>query len=85
MSFSKCSISVTEKVTHFRLYPHIGKRSNYVTDKQNFENEAFEVGFVLLKIKIIEKFELNKNLIINSIQDLQNLSASKRRLNFENR
>ena len=47
-----------------------------ISNKQNFENEAFKVDFVLLKIKIIEKFKLkinDKKLIINSLQDLQNL------------
>ena len=29
-----------------------------ISHKQNFENEAFTVGFVLQKIKIIEKFKL---------------------------
>ena len=31
------------------------KSQTMISNKQNFENEAFKVGFVLLKIKIIEK------------------------------
>ena len=33
-----------------------------ISNKQNFENEAFEVGFVLLKIKIVENFKLKTKL-----------------------
>ena len=51
MSLLKSSILATEKVTHFKIYHHKDKRSNYYHQYKNIENEAFEVGFVLLKIK----------------------------------
>ena len=38
-----------------------------MSNNQNFENEAFKVGFVLLKIKIIEKFKLKINFIETKI------------------
>ena len=33
-----------------------------ISNKQNVENEAFKVGFALLKIKLIEKFKLKIEL-----------------------
>ena len=33
-----------------------------ISNKQNVENEAFKVGFTLLKIKLIEKFKLKIKL-----------------------
>ena len=58
MSFSKCS-NLEAKILH---------TSNFVTkeikgrimisNKQNVENEAFKVGFTLLKIKLIQKLKL---------------------------
>ena len=38
-----------------------------ISNKQNVENEAFKVSFVLLNIKIIEKFKLNIKLIETKI------------------
>ena len=39
------------------------KVQTMVFNKQNFEYEAFKAGFVLLKIKITEKFKLKTKLI----------------------
>ena len=47
-----------------------------ISKTQNVETEAFKVGFTLLKIKLIEKFNLKikptktKILTTNSIQDI---------------
>ena len=34
-----------------------------ISNKQNFKIEAIKVGFVLVKIKMIEKFKLKINLL----------------------
>ena len=38
-----------------------------ISNKQNFENEAFNVGFTLLEIKMIEKFQLKIKLTATKI------------------
>ena len=58
--------------------------------RQNFENKAFYMGFMHLKIKIKEKFKLKTKLAKTKIQKsvlyklCRIFSASRRRLNFEN-
>ena len=46
----------------FRLSYQEVKGRTVISSKQNVENEAFEVGFTLLKIKLIEKFKLKIKL-----------------------
>ena len=62
MSFLKCSILATETAIHFRLYPHKDKRQTMISNKQNFDNEALKVGFILLKTKSVGKFKLKIKL-----------------------
>ena len=38
------------------------KGRTVISDKQNLENKAFQMGFMHLKIKITEKFKLKTNL-----------------------
>ena len=57
MSFFKCSNSQLEKVHTSDFITTKIKGQAMISHKQNFEKEAFKVGFVLLKIKIIEKIK----------------------------
>ena len=43
------------------------KGRTMISNKQNVENEAFKVGFTLLKIKLIEKFKIKMKLIERKI------------------
>ena len=45
MSFSKCSKLEDKKDIHFKLCKHIKART-IISDKQNFENKALEMGFM---------------------------------------
>ena len=49
LSFLICSILATDKVTHLKLYHDKDKSQTVISNKQHFENEAFKVGFVLLR------------------------------------
>ena len=63
----------TEKDTHFKLYHH--KNKMRISNKQNFENEAFKVGFVLLKIKLTETKSFNNQWYTRSAESFQLLKA----------
>ena len=60
MSFSKCSNLEAEKVIDFKLCHPRGQ--TIISDKQNRENKAFQMGFMHLKIKIKENFKLKTKL-----------------------
>ena len=63
MSFFKCSNLATEKVIHTSNFITTKmKVQTLISNKQNSENESFKVGFVLLKIQVIEKFKLEIKL-----------------------
>ena len=60
MSFLKCStLHISNFIT--TIFRKI-KSQTMISNKQNLENEPFKVGFVLLKIIIIEKFKLKIKL-----------------------
>ena len=44
MSFLKCSVLGTEKVTHFNFITTKIEGQPMISNKQNFENEAFKVN-----------------------------------------
>ena len=64
MSFSKCSNLEAGKVIEFTLCHQRAKRSieTIISDEQNLENKAFQMGFMHLKIKTKEKFKLKTKL-----------------------
>ena len=60
MSFSKFS-NLEAYTSNFAIKEIKGR--TIVSNKQNAKNEAFKVGYVLLKIKLIEKFKLTETKI----------------------
>ena len=78
MSFSKCSNSEAKKLQTSDFAIKKIKGLKMISNKQNVKNEAFKVGFTLLKIELLEKFKLKINLLYKfnnqfSIQDVQNI------------
>ena len=53
---------ISEKVIYFKIYHEKIESQTMISSEQNFENEVYKVGFVLLKIKITEKFKLKVKL-----------------------
>ena len=60
-----------------------------ISNKSNVENYAFRVGFALLKVKLIEKFELKKKLLRQKFNNqfytrsAKSFQASTSRLNLK--
>ena len=62
MSFSKCSHLEAKKLQSSKsVIKEITSRT-MIFNKQYVENEAFKMGFTLLKIKLVEKFKLKIKL-----------------------
>ena len=56
MSFWECSNLEAEKTSNFAIKEIKGR--TIISDKQNLEHKASQVGFMHLEIKIKEKFKL---------------------------
>ena len=69
MSFPKCSSLEVKNVTHFKLCYQIERSLTMTSNKQNVENKAFNVGFTLLKIKLLEKIALKIKITETKIND----------------
>ena len=52
MLFSKCSNLEAKNVINFKVCHKRDESGPIISDKQNLKNEAFQMGFMHLKIKI---------------------------------
>ena len=64
-SFSKALEARTLHTSNFVIKEVKGR--TMISCKQNFENEAFKMGFTLLKIKLTEKFKLKVKLTVTKV------------------
>ena len=67
MSFPKCSNLEAKKLHTSNFVIKEIKGRTVISNKQNVENDASEVGFTLLTIKLIDKLELKRRLTVTKL------------------